>query len=68
MHQKTTRSRLGKLAIGALVGSVLSIGAVSGASAEKPAELDGEATTTISVAKWDRWGGGATSMRSGIRW
>lgn len=64
MQNKTKRSRIGALAI--VVGSVLSIGAVSGsASAAEKAE----STNTESViSQWDGWGGGSTSMRSGIRW
>lgn len=60
MHTKTKRSRIGALAI--VIGSVLSIGAVAGSvSAEEPNE-------SASITKVSKWGGGATSMSSGIRW
>jgi hypothetical protein len=66
MQKKNKRSRLGAAAI--VVGAVLSIGAVSGsASAAERAETS-ETTTESIISRWDGWGGGVASMRSGIRW
>ena len=68
MHQNK-RARIGKLAVGALVGTLLSIGAATGqAAAKSQVETVSETSTESVVSQWDGWGGGVTSMRSGIRW
>ena len=66
MHQKSTRSRIAKLAVGALLGSVVSIGAMTGATSASETN-DGD-STELESAGGHRWSGGTTTMRSGIRW
>lgn len=65
MHQPTSRSKRAKLLAGALIGTVISLGAVAdSASASTPSK-----TAVVSVSQNEGATGGWTmSMRSGIRW
>ncbi len=64
MQQHPKRSRARILVVGALIGSVLSIGAVSGsASAKTPLATKGEITVVVEVPIAP-----SSALRSGIRW
>ena len=69
MNKQARRSRTRRMmAIGALVGTLMSVGAISdSASAAKPASAtvnDDGASVSVEVG----FGWGTTSMRSGVRW
>lgn len=65
MQQPNSRSKRAKLLAGALIGTVISLGAVAdSASAWTPPK-----PTAVKVSQGDSESGGWTmSMRSGIRW
>lgn len=63
MQQKSKRSRLGVLAIGALVGSVLSVGVAAGTASAKPTKKSNDITVVLDDPRV-----ASTSQMSGIRW
>lgn len=67
MQQPNSRSKRAKLLAGALIGTVISLGAVAdSASASTPTPTK---TSVVSVSQSEGSTGGWTmSMRSGIRW
>lgn len=68
MKNHIKRSRMRRvLAIGALVGTVMSVGAIGDAGSASETDSDGDAeAASIYIKATSDWG--SMSMRSGVRW
>lgn len=68
-QKQNKRTRGGRLIAGALVGTVLSIGAVAGSASADSTPVQNTSTVTIvKTGVGTKVVGGAMSMMSGIRW
>ncbi len=70
MENKAKRSRARIVAVGALVGTIMSIGAIAGAASAQGSDTssDDATATSIQASFSDGGGWGFERMTSGIRW